>query len=466
MNIDRYNCEAAFLDYYEKNLSPVEVAEVLFFLEDNSDLKPLFESYKAIYLEHERIKFPSKNSLKKKFSSEEIEKILSSAITKTNCEQFFVASAEGLLSAGQKEKLNLFLFQNPELKNDFELFQKCKLFNEKIQFENKDLLKKEIITKQNKEEYFIRAIEKDLNIAEQKTLKLFLQKNPVHKQEFELFQKTILVSETISFQEKHLLKKKERKPIFVSLYSQRTVYYVAAASVLLLVGLFFFFRNNDTTNKQLFANKTNLINKKAVEANKENVENPIKENEQKPVPRINETGNIKHQTSNTKRIHIKENVASNKFEIKKEETKLQPILSDDVTEEKLIAQIEEPQLPMMQEEKISAQSNQPENKINIVNESPSVASVKNSKNKSDNYQTLSAFVTKKVRSLLGVKNTNPCADSEKLGWWDLAMAAKNGIQKITGTKIIDVDKKCDDTGNKVEYVFAAGNFEFSKNAAK
>src|ERR1017187_4140616 len=115
MNIDRYNCEAAFLDYYEKNLSPVEVAEVLFFLEDNSDLKPLFESYKAIYLEHERIKFPSKNSLKKKFSSEEIEKILSSAITKTNCEQFFVASAEGLLSAGQKEKLNLFLFQNPEL---------------------------------------------------------------------------------------------------------------------------------------------------------------------------------------------------------------------------------------------------------------------------------------------------------------------------------------------------------------
>jgi hypothetical protein len=46
------------------------------------------------------------------------------------------------------------------------------------------------------------------------------------------------------------------------------------------------------------------------------------------------------------------------------------------------------------------------------------------------------------------------------------MAAKNGIQKITGTKIIDVDKKCDDTGNKVEYVFAAGNFEFSKNAAK
>src|ERR1035437_2251113 len=212
MNINRYNCEAAFLDYYEENLSPVEVAEVLLFLEDNSDLKLLFENYKAIYLEHERIKFPSKDSLKKKFNSEEIEKILSSEITKINCEQFFIACAEGLLSAERNEKLNLFLFQNPELKNDFELFQKCKLSTEIIPFENKDLLKKEFITEQNKEEYFIRAIENELNATEQKELELFLQKNPLHKHAFELFQRTILVSETISFSEKSSLKrKKERK---------------------------------------------------------------------------------------------------------------------------------------------------------------------------------------------------------------------------------------------------------------
>ena len=65
MNITRHNCESFFLDYYEKNLSPVEVAEVLFFLEENPELKEVFESYEAICLEHEKVNFPDKEALKK-----------------------------------------------------------------------------------------------------------------------------------------------------------------------------------------------------------------------------------------------------------------------------------------------------------------------------------------------------------------------------------------------------------------
>ena len=125
MNITKHNCESFFLDYYEKNLSPVEVAEVLFFLEENPEMKEIFEAYEAVFLEHEKINFPDKNSLKKKYSSEELDTVLSSEITKANSEQFFVAAAEGILLETQNQKLNAFLSQHPELKKEFDLFQRC-----------------------------------------------------------------------------------------------------------------------------------------------------------------------------------------------------------------------------------------------------------------------------------------------------------------------------------------------------
>ena len=46
------------------------------------------------------------------------------------------------------------------------------------------------------------------------------------------------------------------------------------------------------------------------------------------------------------------------------------------------------------------------------------------------------------------------------------MAAKNGVQKVMGTKAVDVNKICDGTGDKVEYVFVAGNFAISKSMSK
>jgi len=467
MSINRHNCEARFLDYYEQTLSPVEVAEVLFFLEENPDLKKVFESYEVIHLEHEKINFPNKESLKKKYSAEEIGAILSSDINRTNREQFFIANAEGIISSYQKEKLNLFLLQYPELKKEYELFLQCKLSAEKIFYEGKESLKKDLITTQNKEEYYIRAIENELSAFEQKELTLFLSKNPAYKQELELFKKTILASETIYFPQKSSLKKRDRKPILVPVFSQRITYYAAAATILLLAGLFFFFRNNDNTNKQLFADKTNQGNTTTINLNKENIENPAQENKQNAVLQEKEIKNTNRQRPRGKQIIVKEIPVSNKSEIKEEKTQRQSILSEDLAEEKRITQKEEPQLPTMKEETISAQSNNvPEEKATVLNQDKLAAAVKKQRNNANDYQTLSAFVTKKVRSLLGVKNTNPCAESDKLGWWDLAMAAKNQVQKITGTKAIDVNKVCDGTGNKVEYVFAAGNFEFSKSAAK
>ncbi|MBI4946663.1 MAG: hypothetical protein HY840_09705 [Bacteroidetes bacterium] len=465
MNINRHNCEAFFLDYYEGNLSPVKVGEMLLFLEENSELKELFQEYENSFLAKENILFPGKEAMKNIYNAEGIEALLSSEVTTDNCEQFFIAFIEGQLSAERTSRMNVFLSANQSQEKEFELFKQCKLSAEKISFEHKQSLKQECITKENREEYFIRAIENDLNTSEQKELKLFLYKNLIYKQEFDLFSKTILVAKKISFEGKANLKRRERKTIFISLYSQRRVYYAAAASILLLAGLFFFYRENENTSTY-FADKINPVNKTIVIAQKETLIQSVKKNEQESILEIKEYNNIKHKTKNAKQVYVKMNVVLNKSEIQEENIQLQPVLSEDITEEKLIAQKEELRLTMMQEETILTQTNHPEEKRNIVNENSSVASVKNLQNKSDDYQTVSVFVTKKIRSLLGIKNTNPCTDSDKLGWWDLAMVAKNGVQKITGTKAIDVNKICDGTGNKIEYVFVAGNFEIRKSADK
>ena len=472
MNIDRHNCEAFFLDYYEGNLSPVKVGEMLVFLEENPDLKDIFEEYEHTSIAEGSILFPVKEEMKKKYNAEGIESLLSSEVTADNCEQFFIAFVEGQLSPERISRMNAFIAANPVREKEFELFKRCKLTAETVSFEHKQELKKDLITEQNREEYFIRAIENDLNAAEQQELDVFLKKNPAYKKELEQFQKTILVSETISFPEKSSLKKKERKPVFVSLYSQRSIYYAAAATILLLAGLFFVFRNNDNTDKQLFAGKTNPAPKESVRMNniaisvkKDNVENPAKENGQKTAPQIKESGSIRPKASNPEHVLVKKNSIPVPSETRKEEIKLQPVLSEDIADEKLVAQ-EEPQLQMMKEETISAQANHPEEKMDAVKNIQPAVAAKSSAADADTYQSLSAFVTKKVRALLGVKNENPCATSDRLSWWDLAMAAKGGVQRITGTKAIDVNKVCDGTGNKVEYVFAAGNFEFSKSAAK
>jgi hypothetical protein len=467
MNINRHNCEAFFLDYYEKNLSPVETAELLLFLEENPDLKEVFDAYEAFFLEQEKSNFPYKEYLKKKFSGNGIDEILASEINRTNCEEFFIASAEELLSNSQKEKLNTFLSENPDLKNVFLLYQKCKLSQEKISFERKELLKKEIITEQNCEEYFIRAIENQLNDFEKKELNLFLQKHPHLKKEFELFQKTILIPEKISFKWKSRLKK--RKPVFISLHSRQMVYYAVAASVLLLIGLFFFFRNteNNGNNTAFMANNTKeathkIVNAKShyntntAEERKENIQSNSYIETKKSIPSTGDATKVKKHNYSP---------ANHKTTDKKEKNIIQPVVSED--NDNFITQKEEPQIQIIEiaeEEKKNtpAQLTTKGENVNAENQKETNAVTTNRNlDKKDEYITLSAFINKKIKSFLGIKNTDGCEESDKIRLWDLAMAVKNGIQKIIGTEAVDIKKVCDGTGEKVEYVFILNELEFA-----
>jgi len=66
MKINRDNYEAYFLDYYEGQLSPDMIEEVMLFVKQNPELKNIFDEFEAISLVADQdIVFDNKSSLKK-----------------------------------------------------------------------------------------------------------------------------------------------------------------------------------------------------------------------------------------------------------------------------------------------------------------------------------------------------------------------------------------------------------------
>lgn len=135
MNITRNNCEAFFLDYHEGRLTPLQVSELMLFLEKHSDLKQIFESFENISLEEELVSFSGKDALKKDTSSN---------VGSPSFEELCVADVEGEISSAQKKELNKLISENSSLNKEYQLYKKTKLVPEAIIFEDKFLLKKRV----------------------------------------------------------------------------------------------------------------------------------------------------------------------------------------------------------------------------------------------------------------------------------------------------------------------------------
>ena len=118
MDINRKNYEAYFLDYRENSLSPEQVAELMIFLEENSDLKPEFDSFENIVLQPEKdIRFSKKEALKKFMV------ISTKNIDSDNFEEKLVANLEGDLSSEGKIELKDFMELNPRVKLEYNLYR-------------------------------------------------------------------------------------------------------------------------------------------------------------------------------------------------------------------------------------------------------------------------------------------------------------------------------------------------------
>jgi hypothetical protein len=138
MNIDRTNYEVFFLDFFEGSLSDEQCQRLIAFLEENPDLKHEFDLFDFVGLDAADLPiFKNKESLKK------TEEIQLNVISLQNYNDFFIAWHEGDLTDQQKIETQMFVEENPSLKQDFEVFAKMKFEAEAhVTYAHKNLLKR------------------------------------------------------------------------------------------------------------------------------------------------------------------------------------------------------------------------------------------------------------------------------------------------------------------------------------
>jgi hypothetical protein len=438
-----------------------------------------------------------------------------------NYEAYFLDYHEGNLSPQQVADLFLFLSQHPEFKKEFENFEQIVLedFSTPV-FKNKDHLKKNI-TAENREEYFIRAVEGTLDTTELTLLTTFLKAYPEFLTEFNLFQKTklqtdtsivfenktrlkqgvdinddqlisaledlltkeelllfeqqlaanpemqrsfvmyrqtkILADTTLIFKDKHTLKRKERK--VVPLY-----YYIAvAASLILLFGILFLLKINNTNN--------NVEQGIAAQGKQ-----PVMEQQKALSPTF-----ITPEKKENELIHTSSPtllaVKSTKAVVKKSLFQNKPVANIPVANTEKSGNTEvlpvtgptiassnatnEKQKPVVMN---PDSSHLPSNK----NTAPIIAQVEKKEAKPAFPSVRDFLASKLKKKLIGkdeVEAERKTTPPNKITGWDIAGIFAKGLSKITGKKV-EVKPQFNEQGNVTAYALSAGKLEFSRGRLK
>lgn len=168
-------------------------------------------------------------------------------IDKTNYEAFFLDYLEGNLSDHEILEMMAFLRNNPELKEELELFAPVEVMSENVLFPEKQNLKKfefasTPVNAATFNDFCIAYHENLLQPDEIEKLNLFLHANPNKRIEFELFGKVKLqANEQVKFPAKASLKKR-----FIVLSSARSLvlrWTSVAAGIALIFCVYYFSQN-------------------------------------------------------------------------------------------------------------------------------------------------------------------------------------------------------------------------------
>lgn len=174
-------------------------------------------------------------------------------INRHNYEEYFLLYIDNELSAAEKNAVDVFVEQNPDLRSELDALQQSLFLpEEKIVFPGiEGLFKNEdsiIVNANNCEEYFVLYHDGELTASEERMVEKFVQDNPQYKVDFELVQKARLdADKSIIFENKEVLYKHEK--------TEKVVYFAwlriaAAAAVIIIAGLLWF--NKDS----LFSSKS------------------------------------------------------------------------------------------------------------------------------------------------------------------------------------------------------------------
>lgn len=164
-------------------------------------------------------------------------------INRHNYEEYFLLYIDNELSVAERNAVDVFVEQNPDLHAELEALQQSLLLpEEKVFFPGiEGLFKNEhaiTINADNCEEYFVLYHDGELTASEENLVETFVRDNPQHKANFELVQRARLEADkTIIFENKEVLYKHEK--------TEKVVYFAwmrwsAAAAFIVIAGLLWF----------------------------------------------------------------------------------------------------------------------------------------------------------------------------------------------------------------------------------
>ena len=167
-------------------------------------------------------------------------------INRDNYESFFVDFLEGNLKADQIDQFLDFLNQNPDLKEEMQLFECVSLPEEQIVFsDKKQLYKSSTDRKSGDQNRAIAYLEGDLTSEDRKNFEEDLNRIPELKKEYDLYTKTRLIADSgIIYRDKKKLYRKSGMVILMNWVSR------VAAVILLVLGIGWLIQNENPTKQQ------------------------------------------------------------------------------------------------------------------------------------------------------------------------------------------------------------------------
>lgn len=161
-------------------------------------------------------------------------------ITRDNYEVFFVMYIDDELNATEREAVDQFVQQNPDLEEELVMLQQSVLRpDDSIVFEQKENLFRHSanspINEENCEEYFVLYGDDELTNEEKDKVEQFVYKHPQYQADFELIQQVKLVPDnTLAFPDKTYLYRSEEDDARVIAFPWWR--FAAAAVALLIIG--------------------------------------------------------------------------------------------------------------------------------------------------------------------------------------------------------------------------------------
>lgn len=249
--INKENYEAFLLDYFEGTLSPELQDELFLFAATHPelDIQLNITELPSLTQTHtsQAASFRPKNKLYK--SKESLQDRFDEL-----CFNFFEKTA----SDDEIQELNFLKHQFPEFNNEFLIFQRTILNpDESVNFQEKDLLKKEFHIAGSFDELAIKLIENTLNKDERVTLDALVSSNPALSRELNYYKASVLPKDEIIFEYKRELYRNKNNKGIIQLY---TAIIAIAASLALVIGLFGILNLNNNSPKTALMFDNNVSN--------------------------------------------------------------------------------------------------------------------------------------------------------------------------------------------------------------